>query len=429
MNISLHTLGCKLNFAETASFGRQFAEQGHRIVGTDEQADVVVINTCSVTEHADRECRQIVRRALRRSPEAFVAVVGCYAQLQSETLAAIEGVDIVLGTQEKFDLLTYIGTGSKKPMPSVHVACIDEANIPRAASSVGYEDRTRAFLKVQDGCDYSCSFCTIPLARGASRSLQMDDVCAEAVRAAALGYREIVLTGVNVGDYGTSTAHDLVVLVRELVKIDGLVRIRISSIEPNLLTDELLDLWANDPKLCHHWHIPLQSGSDAILRAMRRRYLTDLYRERIDAIKSRIPNAGIGADVIVGFPGETDELFEETYSFLRDLSVTYLHVFSYSERPNTAAKEMRDQIPPSAKAQRSERLRGLGLRKKHLFYESFIGATTEVLFEERSADGTIYGWTGEYVRVGVNDDAVQPNDIKRVLVTGANSESCEGTIQ
>ena len=321
--VALHTLGCKLNYAETAAIGKQFAGEGYALVGIDDAADVVVINSCSVTASADRECRQLVRRAMRHSPQAFVAVVGCYAQLQAQQLAAIPGVDAVLGTHEKFSLLKVLNGGKKKPRTEIAVSCIGEIDEFDGASSAGFEERTRAFLKVQDGCDYSCTYCTIPQARGKSRSAVVPEIVQQAREAVKKGYKEVVLTGVNVGDYGRNNNTSLLQLLQQLVRIDGLFRIRISSIEPNLLTAELLDFWFSEEKLCKHWHIPLQSGSDTILRSMRRRYLTEVYTDRIERITSRCPDAGIGADIIVGFPGESDELFEETFSYLSALPVTY----------------------------------------------------------------------------------------------------------
>ncbi|MCX6141746.1 MAG: MiaB/RimO family radical SAM methylthiotransferase, partial [Ignavibacteriales bacterium] len=307
--VALHTLGCKLNFAETSTIAGQFRAQGYEVVDIDEKADVCLINTCSVTERADRECRQMVRRALRHSPDAFVIVAGCYAQLRPDEIADIPGVDLVLGTREKFHVFDHSTGFQKSPQARKIVGPIESLESADMASSIGFSDRTRAFLKVQDGCDYSCAFCTIPLARGASRSVVVPDVIQEARRVVDAGYREIVLTGVNVGDYGRRSGTSLVTLLSELVEIDGLDRIRISSIEPNLLTNELLALWSHNSKLCRHFHIPLQGGNDDVLRSMRRRYLTDLYADRISTIRELFPNAGIGADVIVGFPGETDDLF------------------------------------------------------------------------------------------------------------------------
>jgi threonylcarbamoyladenosine tRNA methylthiotransferase MtaB len=426
--IALHTLGCKLNYAETAAIGKQFIGNGYTVVGLDDSADVVVINSCSVTASADRECRQLVRRALRHSPDAFVAVVGCYAQLQPEQLAAIQGVDLVLGSQDKFSLFKYITSGKKKTQTEIAVSCIGETNEFGFASSAGFEERTRAFLKVQDGCDYSCTYCTIPLARGKSRSAVISEIVVQAREAVELGYQEVVLTGVNVGDYGRKDDTNLLTLLHQLVTVDGLMRIRISSIEPNLLTDELLDFWFEEKKLCNHWHIPLQSGSDTILRLMRRRYLTEVYTNRIERIKSSITDAGIGTDVIVGFPGESIDLFEETYTYLHELPVTYFHVFSYSERPHTPASEIVQKVEPHMKAERSKRLHSLSDQKRSDFHHRFIGKTVPVLFESLHPDGSVSGLTEEYIRVEVRSNTKITNEIHNVLVQDASSEKCIGTI-
>ncbi len=426
--IALHTLGCKLNFAETAAIGKQFAGRGYHVVGLDDPADVVVINTCSVTERADRECRQLVRRALRHSPDAFVAVVGCYAQLQPAEIAAIPGVDLVLGTKEKLDVLRFLGEGGKRAEPEIAVSCVDQIHDATAASSAGFEGRTRAYVKVQDGCDYSCAFCTIPMARGESRSLPADSIVSAARDAVEHGYREIVLTGVNVGDYATADVPDLLRLLHRIADLDGLDRVRISSIEPNLLTRELIEFWASHPRICNHWHIPLQSGSDAVLRGMRRRYLRDLYAERVATIRSVAPNAGIGADVIVGFPGETDERFEETCEFLRDLPVDYLHVFPYSERPDTPAASFPGRVEPRIRTERSERLRLLSVRKRHLFAASIVGTTCPVLFETDHGTNTFSGLTEEYVRVRVHSDVHLTNTIHPVRITDVAEETCTGLL-
>lgn len=426
--IALHTLGCKLNYAETAAIGKQFTSNGYTVVGIDDGADVVVINSCSVTASADRECRQLVRRALRHSPYAFVAVVGCYAQLQAEQLAAIQGVDLVLGTQEKFSLFDFIQNGKKKIHADILVSCIGETNNFGLASSAGFEERTRAFLKVQDGCDYSCTYCTIPLARGKSRSAAIAEIVRQAREAVELGYKEVVLTGVNVGDYGKNDGIDLLTLLKQLTTVDGLMRIRISSIEPNLLTDELLDFWFAEDKLCNHWHIPLQSGSDTILRLMRRRYLTHVYTDRIERIKSHVPHAGMGADIIVGFPGESNELFEDTYNYLANLPITYFHVFSYSERPNTPASEYIQKVDPSIKAERSKRLHILSDQKRSDFYHRFIGKTVPVLFESIHSHGSVSGLTEEYMRVDVKADSHITNEILNVSIQEASSEKCIGII-
>jgi len=425
--IALHTLGCKLNYAETAAIGKQFTAHDYTVVSIDDSADVVVINSCSVTSQADRECRQLVRRAIRHSPNAFVAVVGCYAQLQSEQIAGINGVDLVLGTQDKFSLFDFINTEKKEKHANVIVSCIEDNNFG-PASSAGFEDRTRAFLKVQDGCDYSCAYCTVPQARGKSRSTTIAEIVLQTREAVGLGYKEIVLTGVNVGDYGKNLGTNLLALLKQLVTVDGLLRIRISSIEPNLLTDELLDFWFAHDILCHHWHIPLQSGSDTILRKMQRRYLTGVYADRVERIKSNIPAAGIGSDVIVGFPSESDALFNETYNFLNDIPISYFHIFSYSERPNTPAAAFDKKIDPQIKAERSKKLRQLGMQKRRIFYETFIGKTVQVLFESAHPDGTLSGLTKEYIRIDVKSNADLTNAIVNVTIKEAFSEKCIGTI-
>jgi threonylcarbamoyladenosine tRNA methylthiotransferase MtaB len=426
--IALHTLGCKLNYTETAAIGKQFTGNGYTVVGIDDRADVVVINSCSVTASADRECRQLVRRALRHSPDAFVAVVGCYAQLQAEQLAAIHGVDLVLGTQDKFSLFNFINNGKKKTHADILVSCIGETNEFGLASSAGFEERTRAFLKVQDGCDYSCTYCTIPQARGKSRSAAISEIIQQAIEAVELGYKEIVLTGVNVGDYGRNDGTNLLTLLKQLMNVDGLMRMRISSIEPNLLTDELLDFWFAEDKLCNHWHIPLQSGSDTILQLMRRRYLTEVYTDRVERILSHVPDAGIGTDVIVGFPGESNELFDDAYKYLTNLPVTYFHVFSYSERPNTPASKFARKIDPFIKAERSKRLHTLSDQKRCDFYHRFIGKTVPVLFESVHSDGSVSGLTEEYIKVDVKSDSRITNKILNVTIQEASSEKCIGIL-
>ena len=427
--IALHTLGCKLNFAETSSIARQFSQSGYQPVNLDESADVVLIHTCSVTERADRECRQLVRRALRKSPDAFVIVAGCYAQLRPHEISEIEGVDLVLGTNEKFNAFSHGGDFRKKSKPEILVSSLAGIDETHVASSAGFGDRTRAFLKIQDGCDYNCSFCTIPIARGESRSIPVSSLVAQSVEAVNLGYREIVLTGVNVGDYGKKITSSLVHLLRELVLIDGLDRIRISSIEPNLLNDELLEFWIAEPKICKHFHIPLQSGSDTVLKQMRRRYLRSLYAEKVARIKDAIPQAGIGSDVIVGFPGETEGLFQETHDFLLELPISYLHVFSYSERPNTPASDLNGRVDTRLRGERSERMRGLSIRKRRKFYDSFVGQTVEVLFEGRQGRVFQTGLTGEYVRVNVEHGSDLTNQLATVLIGGVEMDSCRGEVE
>jgi threonylcarbamoyladenosine tRNA methylthiotransferase MtaB len=426
--VAVHTLGCKLNFAETSTIAGQFKAQGYEVVTIDDVADVCVINTCSVTERADRECRQMVRRALRHSPNAYIIVAGCYAQLRPDEIAAIPGVDLVLGTQEKFHLFEYAKGFQKESKPVMMVGPVSSMKEADMASSIGLSDRTRAFLKIQDGCDYSCAFCTIPLARGTSRSVSVEDVVLGAKEAVQAGYREIVLTGVNVGDYGHNDGKNLRELLGQLVEIQGLDRIRISSIEPNLLTDELLALWATNPKLCRHFHVPLQGGNDDLLKLMRRRYLTDLYADRVSTVHRLFPTAGIGADVIVGFPGETEEVFSSTYRFLVDLPISYLHVFTYSERPNTPAQSFDGRVEPRIRAERSEMLRILSSRKRQVFHESFKDAVVDVLFEDKSANGCWTGLTGEYVRVRTASTDVLTNQIRKVKIHSTEGDECTGKL-
>jgi threonylcarbamoyladenosine tRNA methylthiotransferase MtaB len=427
--VAFHTLGCKLNYAETASLERQFADQGFTIVPFSEQADVCVINTCSVTERADRECRQIVRRAGRTSPEAYIVVLGCYAQLQPEEIASIDGVDLVLGASEKFHLFNYSGNFQKYDSPRVFVSPISNASDFGPAYSGGVDERTRAFLKVQDGCDFNCSFCTIPLARGKSRSQLIEDCVLQAEHLVDQGYREIVLTGVNVGDFGKHNGTSLIELLKQLETIDGLVRIRISSIEPNLLTDELLDFWVSSKKICNHFHIPLQSGSDEILKKMRRRYTASDYRRLVEAIRKSAPEAGIGADVIVGFPGETERLFNESFNFLRELAVSYLHVFTYSERPNTPSLELDGRVEPRMRFKRSEMLRILGQQKKQAFYLSQLHTAQRVLIESSIENNMLSGYTENYVYVFVPYHPLLENSLAEVILQDRLPDGCTGVIK
>jgi threonylcarbamoyladenosine tRNA methylthiotransferase MtaB len=419
--VSLHTLGCKLNYAETSMIGKQFADRGFEIVEFGEDADVCVINTCSVTERADRECRQLIRRALRTSRKPFVVVTGCYAQLEPEEVASIEGVDVVLGAKEKFNLLDYIET-EKKQTPGVFVSDIDTIDNFGIGYSTSATDRTRAFLKVQDGCDYNCSFCTIPLARGASRSQSIEACIEQARQLVSQNYKEIVLTGVNVGDFGKKNGTNLLALLRELVNVDGLERIRISSIEPNLLTQEILDFVACEKKMANHFHIPLQSGSDDVLKRMRRRYDREYYSDLIHRIRKQIPDCGIGVDVIVGFPGETDAHFEETQLFLTELPVSYLHVFTYSERPNTPAREFANAVEPRVRFKRSEQLRLLSQKKKDAFYRSMIGKNVSVLMEGDVEDGLRFGFSENYVRVGLPAEEAVENTFVDATFSPERSE-------
>jgi threonylcarbamoyladenosine tRNA methylthiotransferase MtaB len=396
--VSFHTLGCKLNFAETSTFQRQFAAEGFTTVDFHEESDVVLINTCSVTANADSDARKAVRQALRRSPAAYVIVVGCYSQLRPKELADIEGVDLVLGAEEKFHIMRHADPAFLKSSVRIAVSDIAEANDFGVAYSAEGSSRTRAFLKVQDGCDYSCSYCTIPMARGASRSESIERTLEHASDILAQGFREIVLSGVNVGDFGSGTEATLYELLQQLLALPGDFRVRVSSIEPNLLDDDIIRLAAGNDKLAPHFHIPLQSGSDAVLRIMRRRYTTRMYRERIEALRAALPEACIGIDVIVGMPGETEEHFRESYAFLVDLPFSYLHVFNYSERPATAAAAIPDKIPASERSRRAAMLRTLSMRKRRDFYQRQIGRTLHVLFEETNGEKST-GYSENYVRV------------------------------
>lgn len=427
-SIALHTLGCKLNFAETSTIGRQFFENGFHTVPFTEEAEVYVLNTCTVSHKADRECRQIIRRVLRKRPDAFVIVAGCYAQLRPEEIASIVGVDIVLGTKDKYKIFDLVKNFEKEKYPKIFVSDLNGDDDFGPAFSGDADNRTRAFLKVQDGCDYKCSFCTIPLARGQSRSQSIEISVSQARSLAAKGFKEIVLSGVNVGDYGEKIDMNLFSLLKELVKIEGIERIRISSIEPNLLSHEMIDFIIDNEKLCNHFHIPLQSGANEILQQMRRRYSVQDYQNLIEYIKKNDPTSGIGTDVIVGFPGETDNHFEETYSFLLDLPVSYLHVFTYSERPNTQAIISANVVEPRIRHIRNEKLRLLSSKKKHHFYTQFIGKELPVLYEGTIKDAHIYGWTSNYIRVSVPAISQLENRIIKTRINKCLDEYCEGEI-
>jgi len=407
-SVAFYTLGCKLNYSETSSIGRLFEDNGYSEVSFETGANIYVINTCSVTDFADKKCRQIVRRALKFSPNAFVVVVGCYAQLKPQEIAEIPGVDLVLGASEKFKILDYIDDLSKSPDKGmVQAGAIEEANIFTNAFSFG--DRTRSFLKVQDGCDYKCTFCTIPLARGKSRSDTVENVVANANKIAEKGVKEIVLTGVNIGDFGNGTEviegvkpkkdAMFIDLIKELDKVEGIERFRISSIEPNLCTDQVIEFVANSNRFVPHFHMPLQSGNNKQLKAMRRRYLRELYQERVQKIKALMPHCAIGVDVIVGFPGETKEDFLVTYDFIKDLDITYLHVFTYSERPNTPAAEMDGKVPMQERRKRNEMLRILSEKKKRAFYNQFVGKDATVLFEAHKDKTLMSGFSKNYLKV------------------------------
>ena len=401
--VAFYTLGCKLNFSETSTIARNFKDEGFDRVDFEEVADIYVINTCSVTENADKQFKQVVKKAMKLNDKAFVAAVGCYAQLKPEELAAVDGVDLVLGATEKFKITDYINDLSKNDMGEVHSCEIEEADFYVGSYSIG--DRTRAFLKVQDGCDYKCTYCTIPLARGISRSDALDNVLKNAYEISQQGIKEIVLTGVNIGDYGKGEfgnkkhEHTFLDLVKALDEVEGIERLRISSIEPNLLKNETIEFVAQSRTFVPHFHIPLQSGSNEVLKKMKRRYLRELYSERIATIRQVMPHACVGVDVIVGFPGETDEQFLETYHFLNDLDISYLHVFTYSERDNTEAVMMDGVVPMNVRSKRSKMLRGLSVKKRRAFYESQIGTLRTVLFEGENKEGYIHGFTENYVKV------------------------------
>ena len=416
--VAFHTLGCKLNFSETSTIARGFQEDGYERVDFSEKADMYVINTCSVTENADKRFKTIVKQALKINPEAFVAAIGCYAQLKPEQLAEVDGVDLVLGATEKFKIADYVNDLSKNSYGQIHACEIEEADFYVGSYAIG--DRTRAFLKVQDGCDYKCTFCTIPLARGISRSDTLDNVLKNAKEISEKGIKEIVLTGVNIGDFGKGEfgdkkhEHTFFDLVQALDRVEGIHRLRISSIEPNLLKNETIDFVSKSNSFVPHFHIPLQSGSDEILKQMKRRYLRGLYLDRVQKIKQVMPHACIGVDVIVGFPGETEEQFLETYHFLNELDVSYLHVFTYSERDNTPAAVMADPIPKNIRNKRSKMLRGLSVKKRRAFYESQLGSTRTVLFEGENKDGYIHGFTENYVKVKSPWNPVLVNTLHQV---------------
>ena len=419
--VAFYTLGCKLNFSETSTIARNFKDEGFDRIDFSEKADMYVINTCSVTENADKKFKDIVKLALKSNPDAFVAAVGCYAQLKPEELANINGVDLVLGATEKFKITDYLNDLTKNDFGEIHSCEIEEANFYVGSYSIG--DRTRAFLKVQDGCDYVCTFCTIPLARGISRSDKLEKVLLNAKEISDQGIKEIVLTGVNIGDYGKGEfgnkkhKHTFLELIQSLDKVLGIERIRISSIEPNLLKNETIKFVAESNTFVPHFHMPLQSGSNKLLRLMKRRYQRELYKERVLEIKKYMPNACIGVDVIVGFPGETDELFLETYYFLNELDISYLHVFTYSERVNTPAVNMQGVVPKNIRKKRSKMLRGLSVKKRHSFYESQLNTSHSVLFESENKKGYINGFTENYVKVKAPWDPILVNTKKEVTLT------------
>ena len=403
LKVALTTLGCKLNFSESSTISRQFLDVGYNIVKFDEISDIYIINTCSVTQNADKQFKNLVLKALKTNSKAFIIAIGCYAQLKPEELAKLKGVDLVLGSKEKFKILDYLNDLNKNDFGEIHSCEISETDFYSSSYSIG--DRTRSFLKVQDGCDYKCTYCTIPLARGISRSDKLTNIISDAKSISESGVKEIVLTGVNIGDYGKGEfgkkKHDntFLELIKELDQVDRIARIRISSIEPNLLSNDIIRFVANSKKFVPHFHIPLQSGSNTILKLMRRRYKRELYKERVNYIKSLIPNACIGADVIVGFPGETDELFMETYRFIKSLDISYLHVFSYSERDKTLANNFPNVVPKQVRSKRSKLLRSLSVKMRRNFYSKQVGTNKNILFESENKKGFIYGFSENYVRV------------------------------
>lgn len=413
--VAFYTLGCKLNFSETSSIGRLFSDAGYTVVDFNSQADVYVINTCSVTDNADKKCKKVVNEALKYSPNAYITVVGCYAQLKPKEISGIPGVDMVLGAAEKFNIIEHINQLTKTDKPVVLNSPIEDTKEFVSAYSIG--DRTRTFLKVQDGCDYSCTFCTIPLARGESRSGKIEDIIAQAREIASSGVKEIVLTGVNIGDFGIRDGKRqdrFIDLVEALDEVEGIDRIRISSIEPNLLSNEIIEFVARSKRFVPHFHMPLQSGSNKVLAKMRRRYKRELYAERVAHIKSLMPDSCIGVDVIVGFPGESREDFLDTYEFLKELNISYLHVFTYSERENTIAAQMEGAIPGSQRSDRSKMLHILSEKKRRAFYETQLGKKGEVLLESNVKDGYMTGFSKNYVKVRVPYDPILVNEIVEV---------------
>jgi threonylcarbamoyladenosine tRNA methylthiotransferase MtaB len=420
--VAFYTLGCKLNFSETSTLSRLFEEGGYAKVDFDENPDIFIINTCSVTENADKKCKQLVRRALKINPNGLIAIVGCYAQLKPEEIGKIPGVDLVLGANEKFNVLEYIEKLEDKSGKTI----VQFDSIKKTTEFVpafSYGDRTRSFLKVQDGCDYFCTFCTIPLARGKSRNATISETVEEAKKIAQTEIREVVLTGVNIGDFGQGNDENFFKLIQELDQVEGIDRFRISSIEPNLLTNEIIDFClTNSNRFVPHFHIPLQSGSNVLLKAMRRKYLRELYLERVTKIKEIEPTCCIGVDVIVGFPGETEEEFMETVNFLKEIDISYLHVFTYSERANTSAVKMAEPVPMDVRRERSKILHLLSDRKKRLFYEQNSGNIRNALLESEQDEGWMYGFTENYVKIRIPFDADLANQFKKVRLTKVNSD-------
>ena len=427
--VSFHTLGCKLNFSESSTLAREFERGGYRRVEPSEPTDVAVINSCSVTEHADKKCRNIIRKIHRRNPNAIIAVTGCYAQLKPEAIAAIEGVDIVLSNNDKGDLYKRVVELKDRGKAEVYSCSVE--NLTRFFAAYSSGDRTRSFLKVQDGCDYKCAYCTIHYARGSSRNIPIADIVAEAKEIAATGQKEIVITGINTGDFGCTTGESFIDLLRELNKVEGIERYRISSIEPNLITDEIIEFCAQSPKFVPHFHIPLQSGSTRILGLMRRRYTAERYRERIAKIRELMPDSFLGVDVIVGFPGEGEEEFMETYNLLEEVGASFLHIFPFSERPGTPAVDMPGKVQSRISTERVSRLEELSAKLNRAFAERFIGTERDVLFESTNHNGVMYGYTDNYLRVSTPFDEKAVNNICRVRLDSidANGDVCATLIE
>ena len=427
--VSFHTLGCKLNFSESSTLAREFERGGYMRVEPSEPTDVAVINSCSVTEHADKKCRNIIRKIHRRNPNAIIAVTGCYAQLKPEAIAAIEGVDIVLSNNDKGDLYKRVVELKERGKAEVYSCSVE--NLTRFFAAYSSGDRTRSFLKVQDGCDYKCAYCTIHYARGSSRNIPIADIVAEAKEIAAAGQKEIVITGINTGDFGRTTGERFIDLLRELDGVDGIERYRISSIEPNLITDEIIEFCAQSPKFVPHFHIPLQSGSTRILGLMRRRYTAERYRERIAKIRELMPDSFLGVDVIVGFPGEGEEEFMETYRLLEEVGASFLHIFPFSERPGTPAVDMPNKVQARISTERVSRLEELSTKLNRAFTERFIGTEREVLFESTNHDGLMYGYTDNYLRVSIpyNEAAVNNICCVRLDSIDANGDVCATLIE
>ena len=427
--VSFHTLGCKLNFSESSTLAREFERGGYRRVEPSEPTDVAVINSCSVTEHADKKCRNIIRKIHRRNPNAIIAVTGCYAQLKPEAIAAIEGVDIVLSNNDKGDLYKRVVELKERGKAEVYSCSVE--NLTRFFAAYSSGDRTRSFLKVQDGCDYKCAYCTIHYARGSSRNIPIADIVAEANEIAAAGQKEIVITGINTGDFGRTTGESFIDLLRELNKVEGIERYRISSIEPNLITDEIIEFCAQSPKFVPQFHIPLQSGSTRILGLMRRRYTAERYRERIAKIRELMPDSFLGVDVIVGFPGEGEEEFMETYNLLEEVGASFLHIFPFSERPGTPAVDMPGKVQSRISTERVSRLEELSAKLNRAFAERFIGSERDVLFESTNHNGVMYGYTDNYLRVYTPFDEKAVNNICRVRLDSidANGDVCATLIE